>query len=52
MIDIMKAQTKMLKRERYHIVKESKYLDSLKKNVENENVDLRRKINELVVAKL
>lgn len=43
---------KILRKERYRIARESKFLQIQEQALKSENVDLRKKINELLMAKL
>ena len=43
---------KAIRKERYRIARETKFLQLQENALKNENIDLRNKINELLMAKL
>ena len=51
-IDRIRGQMKTIRKERYRIARETKFLQLQETALKNENIDLRNKINELLIAKL
>lgn len=51
-MDRIRGQMKAIRKERYRIARETKFLQLQENALKQENVDLRNKINEILIAKL